>query len=213
MLTVYGRATSSNVQALLWGIEELGLPYERLDFGGEHGGLDTDVFRGMNPHGKIPAALIDGQAIWETGAILRCLATRHASEDFWPEEPVARAQVDMWAEWAKHEVAEAFTGPVFWRTARTHPDRQDPLAIAGAVETLERALQQAELRLAQMPFLCGEALSLADIQLGHVLYRYYDIDIARAGLPAVRAYYELLATRPAYQRTVMVSYESLRNTF
>ena len=32
-LTVYGRATSSNVQALLWGMEELGLSYERLDYG------------------------------------------------------------------------------------------------------------------------------------------------------------------------------------
>jgi len=45
---------------------------------------------------------------------------------------------------------------------------------------------------------------------GHVLYRYYDIDIERAELPAVRAYYDRLTARAAYQKHVMVSYEELR---
>ena len=48
MYRVYGRATSSNAQSLLWGMEELGLDYERLDFGGEFGGLDTADFRKLN---------------------------------------------------------------------------------------------------------------------------------------------------------------------
>ena len=33
MLTIWGRKTSSNVQALMWCIGELGLPYERHDAG------------------------------------------------------------------------------------------------------------------------------------------------------------------------------------
>jgi glutathione S-transferase len=33
MLNVWGRKTSSNVQALMWAIGELGLPYERHDAG------------------------------------------------------------------------------------------------------------------------------------------------------------------------------------
>ncbi len=212
MLRVYGRATSSNVQALLWGLEELGLSYERLDYGEDFGGLDTPEFLAMNPHGKIPVLTVDGRALFETPAILRYLAEGHGNEGFWPRDPLARAEVDMWAEWAKHDVAEAFTGPVFWRVVRTPTARWDRPAIRAAVETLEAQLQIAEARLAQRAFLCGGSLSLADIQFGHVLYRYFDIEITRRDLPAVRRYYDRLAGRPAYRKAVMVSYEGLHDT-
>jgi formamidase len=56
----------------------------------------------------------------------------------------------------------------------------------------------------------GEDLTLADIQFGHVLFRYFDIAIARTSRPALRRYYEALTTRPAYREHVMVSYEELR---
>ncbi len=212
MLTVLGRATSSNVQALLWGMEELGLSYERQDYGENYGGLDTPEFRALNPHGKIPVLKVGDRAIFETPAILRYLAEVHGTETFWPPEPVARATVDMWAEWAKHDVAEAFTGPVFWRVVRTPRERWDGDAIRKSVDALESQLAIAEARLATRPFLCGEALSLADIQFGHVLYRYFDIEIERRALPAVRTYFERLSARPAYQSTVMISYEVLRDT-
>ena len=46
MLRVWGRATSGNVQKVMWAIGELGLAYERIDAGREFGGLDDrDVWR------------------------------------------------------------------------------------------------------------------------------------------------------------------------
>ncbi len=211
--TVYGRATSSNVQALLWGLEEMGLSYQRLDYGEVYGGLDTEAFRVLTPHGKIPVLNVADTAIWETPAILRYLASHHGSETFWPKDPLGRATVDMWAEWAKHSVAEAFTGPIFWRTARTRPENRDAALVAVNIKTFEAELMKAEAQLEGRAFLVGDDLSLADIQFGHVLYRYFDIDIPRPDLPHLRRYYNGLATRPAYQRTVMVSYDALRNTF
>ncbi len=212
MLTVLGRATSSNVQAVIWGLEELGLDYTRLDYGENHGGLDSPEFLAMNPHGKIPVLKVGGRALFETSAILRYLATAHGDEGFWPRDPLARAEVDMWAEWAKHDVAEGFTGPVFWRVVRTPRAHWNVAAIGKAVDKLEHHLAIAEKRLGQHEFLCGEVLSLADIMLGHVLYRYFDIEIERRESPALRAYYDRLAKRPAYQKSVMVSYEVLRDT-
>ncbi len=213
MLTVYGRATSSNVQAWLWGMEELGLSYDRLDYGEVYGGLDTSAFRALTPHGKIPV-LVDGdQAIWETPAILRYLAAKHGSDRFWPKDPMARALVDMWAEWAKHSVAEAFTGPVFWRTARTKPENRDADLISRNLARLAEELAKADAQLRESDYLCGTDLTLADIQLGHVLFRYFDIDIPRRDMPGLRDYFDRLATRPAYQKAVMVSYDALKNTF
>ena len=213
MLTVYGRATSSNVQALLWGMQELGLIYDRVDCGEVFGGLDSPEFRAMTPHGKIPVLKIGDTALFETGAILRYLATAHGDDTFWPRDPVARAGVDMWAEWAKYAVGAGFTGPVFWHNTRTAPERRDAAAIRAGLDRFESALAIAEPRLTKTPYLCGDTLTLADIQFGHVLYRYFDTDLDRRALPALAAYYARLCKRPAYRMAIMVSYDTLRNTF
>ena len=73
-----------------------------------------------------------------------------------------------------------FTGGVFWPVVRTAPKDRDEAALAAALRTLGRFLDIAEKQLAGRAFLCGDALTLADIQFGHVLYRYFDIAIPRA---------------------------------
>lgn len=213
MLEIWGRKTSSNVQALMWAVGELGLDHIRHDVGHRFGGTDTHEFTAMNPNRTVPV-LRDGAnpPLWETGAILRYLATAYGTDPFWPADLIARTEVDRWAEWSKINIALGFTGPVFWRVVRTPPARQDPEAIAAALAALEEKLALADRRLAEHPYLAGPHFTLADIQFGHILYRYYDIDIPRADLPNLRRYYDSLTRRPAYRAHVMVSYEDLRET-
>jgi len=213
MLTIWGRRTSSNVQALMWCVGELNLAHIRHDAGHRYGGLDTPEFGRLNPNRTIPV-LKDGTnpPIWETGAILRYLATRYGKDSFWPSDPVRRARVDQWAEWAKLNVAQAFTAPVFWRVVRTAPQDRDPAAIARALAELEAKLALAEAQLSRHAHIAGDAFTLADIQLGHILYRYYDIGITRAPLPHLHLYYQRLSARPAFRQHVMVTYDELRVT-
>jgi len=150
------------------------------------------------------------QPIWETGAILRYLAGRYGDAPFWPSDPAVRAPVDQWAEWAKINVTLAFTAPVFWRVVRTAPSRRDPVAIAAALEKLHAILAIAEAQLARHAFLAGGDFTLADIQFGHVLYRYFDIDIERPSWPNIERYYHQLTQRQAFREHVMVSYDELR---
>lgn len=211
MLTVWGRKTSSNVQALMWGIGVMELPYIRHDIGHKYKGTETEFFSSLNPNRTIPV-LQDGSAppLWETGAILRYLANRYGAESFWPSDDTKKANVDRWAEWSKINVATAFTAPVFWRVVRTPEENRDENAIREAMVNLERNLLIAEAQLEKHSFLAGDNFSLADIQFGHVLYRYYDIDVVRKPLPRLRSYYENIALRPAFQEHVIVSYEDLR---
>ncbi|CAE1149571.1 glutathione S-transferase family protein [Serratia sp. Tan611] len=211
MLEVWGRKSSSNVQALMWCIGELGLPYQRHDVGHRFGGTDSDEFYALNPNRTIPV-LRDGDLppLWETGAILRYLANRYAPDEFWPADLIARTNVDRWMEWSKLNVALLFTAPIFWRVVRTPAAERDPAAIDQALQAFENKLMIAEQRLAGQTFLAGDTFSAADIQFGHVLYRYYDIDIGRQPLPNLRSYYDRLTERPAFREHVMVSYEALR---
>lgn len=213
MLKIWGRKTASNVQALMWCVGELGLSYERFDVGHRYGGTDSPDFLAMNPNGTLPV-LQDGDhpPLWETGCILRYLANKYADDGFWPADLLARTEVDRWAEWSKLNVAMPFTVPVFWAVVRTPKQQRDHTAIQSAVAALEKKLAIADGRLSGQPFLVGNNFTLADIQFGHILYRYFDIDIERADLPALADYYERLKSRAAYREHVMVSYDELRAT-
>jgi glutathione S-transferase len=211
MLEIWGRRTSSNVQALMWCVGELGLAFRRHDVGHKYGGNDTPEFLAMNPNGTVPVVRDDGgEPLWETGAILRYLCTRYGDDPFWPRDLTARTRIDQWAEWSKLNVALNFTAPIFWRVVRTAPRNRDPAAIAAALRLLGASLGIAEIQLTRHAYLAGEACTLADIQFGHVLYRYFDITIERPEYPALRRYYDRLTERPAFQQHVMISYEELR---
>ena len=211
MIKVWGRKTSSNVQAVMWSIGELGLAYERYDCGHRYGGLDTPEFLSMNPNGLIPVVRDDdGEPLWESSAILRYLANRYGTAPYWPDDLASRTQIDKWAEWSKINVALNFTGPIFWQVVRTPPARQDPDGLKHAIRVLDRYLDIAEKQLTIAPFLWGDHLTLADIQFGHLLYRYFDLDIERRERDGLRSYYERLVARPAYREHVMIPYDELR---
>lgn len=211
MLTIYGRATSSNVQMVMWTVAELGLDHERLDYGHVHGGLDTPEYGAMNPHRKVPV-LKDGDLVmWESAAIVRYLAARYGDGGaFWPTDPVLRARVDMWAEWGKNTLCNGFTVPIFWARVRTAAERRDTTRMEQAICDFNAFMALLADPLEDQTYICGDTLSVADIAIGHLLYRWFTIDVARDPNPVVEAYYQRLTELDHYRTHVMVSYDSLR---
>ena len=210
MLKIWGRASSSNVQCVMWCVAELNLPFERIDAGLMYGVNDTVAYLTMNPNGTIPT-LIDGEnpPLWESGAIVRYLANCYAEDAFWPSNAVERANVDRWAEWGKVSVQMIFNGPIFWKVVRT-PAGANETELKKAIDQFENKLRIADEQLAKHRFLVGDNLTLADIQFGHILYRYYEIDIDRAPIEHVKRYYDMLTSLPHYKDHVMIGFDELR---
>lgn len=211
MLTVWGRKSSSNVQVVMWCIAELGIEVNRIDAGFVYGVTDTAEYLAVNPNGTVPTIKDgDNPPLWESCAILRYVAQVYSNDAFWPKDPAQRSQVDMWAEWSKLSIASNFTSPIFWPAVRTPKERRDIVALAAAVKHFESKLMIADRRLEASEFLAGDRFTLADVQFGHVLYRYFDIKIDRTGgLNNLTRYYNDLTNRPAYREHVMVSYKEL----
>ena len=209
MLTVWGRATSLNVQSVMWTIAELGLEHRRIDWGGRFGGNDDLDYRRMNPNGLIPTLKDGDTVVWESAAIVRYLGARYGRGAFWPEDPAVRAGLDMWAEWSRTTMYPQLSR-IFGQLVRTTTSRRDMREVANASEALILSLPMLEARIGDGPWLCGETLCFADIMIGHLLYRYMTLDFAKAPTPAIDAWYARLSERPAYREHVMVSYESLR---
>lgn len=210
MLEIWGRPSSANVQAVMWCIGELNLAYKRHDIGGRFGGNDTPVFRSMNPNGTVPVLRDDqSEPLWESGAILRYLAGRYGSSVFWPDDALERAAIDKWAEWSKLNIATAFTVPVFGRVVRTAPSKRDPGAITAAIANLDVFLDVAEAQLSSNDFIATDGFTLADVQFGHVLFRYFDIDISRKSRPHLDRYYKSISGRAAFRKHVALDYSDL----
>ena len=212
MIEVFGRATSGNVQIVMWAAAELGLEIKRHDLGHSHGGLDTPEFMAMNPNGLIPVIRDHetGATLWEAAAILRYLGALYGDGDFWPLDPGRRGELDMWAEWCKWTFTPAFNLKIFWQAVRTAADQRDLAAEALAIEALKPLARMLDARIGDGPYLSGARLSFADIMAGHQLYRYYTLDFDRAETPALDAYYALLKEREPFAEHVCVSYEPLR---
>ncbi len=152
MIKVWGRRTSSNVQAVMWAIGELGLAHERYDFGHRYGGVDTPEFLAMNPNGMVPVVRDgDGEFLWESAAILRYLANRYGRAPFWPDDLATRTHIDKWAEWSKINFALNFSGPIFWHVVRTPAERRDPAALKRALGVLDRYLDIGETPAGEGP--------------------------------------------------------------
>ncbi|HTU58309.1 MAG TPA: glutathione S-transferase [Polyangiales bacterium] len=209
MLTVFGRRNSANVQKVMWLIGELRLPHRHVPKGGSFGGLDTLEYRAMNPAGKVPAIDDQGVIVWESHAILRYLAARHGAELFWPEQPAKRARSEPWMDWSQSSFQPDFLNGVFWGLYRTPEPQRDWPAIRAALTRCEAHTKMMDDMLAQRPFLAGETLSLADISVGTLMFRYFTLDIERPARPHVEAWYRRLEDRPAYRESVMVPYDDL----
>ena len=205
MLTIWGRANSSNVQKVMWTVGELDVAHVRIDAGGSFGGLDTEDFLAKNPNGKIPVIEDDGFVLWESNAIVRYLGAQYGAGSFWPEDPKARAEADKWVEWTANVLYPDFI-TVFWELYRVPEGERNMDLVDSAIVRLGKSFELAERMLDGRRFVAGDTLTFGDISLGSNLYRYYNMDIERPHLPAIEAYYLHLQERPAYRVHVMVPF-------
>ena len=60
--------------------------------------------------------------------------------------------------------------------------------------------------LADRPFVAGKSLTMGDVPLGAMAYRYYNLAIDRPFLPNVEAWYQNLSNRAPYQQHVMIPF-------
>lgn len=191
MLRLLGRATSGNVQKVIFLLEELGLDYRREDYGRQFENTGTADYLAMNPTAKVPV-LVDGElSIWESHTILRYLATK-AGSDLYPAAPGPRSQVERWMDWTL-----ASLNPVFmagFREAKKPASERGP-DTAGNITT-ELSLLNRELQ--KRGWIAGEAFSLADIAMAPVVRRCVAFPYEKPDLPALVAWRGRLEQKPAY---------------
>jgi glutathione S-transferase len=203
MLLLWGNADSVNVQKIMWCCEELGLAYQRIDAGRHFGVVNTPEFRQINPNGLVPTIDDDGFVLWESNAILRYLAAKHAAGTLWPTDVRERARADRWMDWANSTLWPTMV-PLFRAFMRTPEAQRNAAAIeADRLETVE-VLRVLDAQLAATAFVGGDTFTMGDIAVGCAAWRWMALPIERPALPNLQRWFDSLAARSAYRRVVML---------
>jgi glutathione S-transferase len=194
MIRILGRATSGNVQKVLFMLEEIGQKYAREDYGRQFNNTDTDAYRKLNPTIKVPT-MIDGDVTsWESNAILRYLAATYAPH-LTGATPGEKTLVERWMDW----MLAALNAPYL----AVFKDVKKPAEERGA----DFAAQHKDL-VAQLKILDGhiagktwfalDRLTLADIALAPVVKRCLDFPVERPPFAELTRWMAEVEKRPAF---------------
>ena len=178
-------------------LEECGLPYTVHPVDITRDEQFRPEFLSISPNNKIPA-IVDrdsGQSVFESGAILIWLAERTGM--FLPTAPAARIAT---LEWLMFQMGGV--GPMLGQAhhfLRFNPGKA-PYAEERYGAEARRLYGVLDRRLAEMPYLAGQDLTIADFATWPWLSRWEWQGIDMAEFPQVRRWYRELAARPGVQR-------------
>ena len=202
MLRILGRANSFNVRKVLWTCDELGVPFQREDWGRGYRSTDDPEFLAVNPVGLVPAVIDDGHVLRESNTIVRYLCTKHGADHLYPRDPLKRAAVEQWMDWANYETSISLRG-AFLGGQLNEPPWNNPWFVEQGRRQITKEVGQLDAHLAKgSPYVTGADFTIGDIPIGLVVNRWFCMTFERPEFSAVARYYELLTERPAYRRHV-----------
>jgi glutathione S-transferase len=201
MLKVWGRASSSNVQKVMWAVTEMGVPHERIDVGGPFGKNREKAYLDMNPNGLVPTIEEDdGFTLWESNSIVRYLAAKHKSS-LEPAEPKARAVAQKWMDWQLTVMAPAI-GPLFMGMVRTPAAERNAKAIDDSKAKTADAARMLDEQLGNTQFVAGDGFSYGDIPIGIMVWRFRELAPERQGFKNLDRWYAAVSVRAGFKQHV-----------
>ncbi|QUT06326.1 glutathione S-transferase family protein [Sphingobium phenoxybenzoativorans] len=181
----------SRGQIARWMLEEVGAPYKQTILAYDTSMKDED-YLAINPMGKVPAIVHEGNVVTECAAICAYLADVFPGAKLgpWPSE---KADYYRWLFFAAGPVEAAVTN----RAAGFRADSGKSRMMGyGTFEDTMGALEKA---LSGRPFICGGRFTAADVYVGAQV----DWGLTFGTIPSRPAFQEYairVRARPAYKK-------------
>lgn len=200
MMRVLGRITSINVRKVLWALDELGLAYDREDWGLPIRDPKVPEFLTLNPNGQVPVLVDSDFSMWESNAILVYLAERYGMGVLIPDDIQTRAIALQWLGWQVSDLNPAWMYAVL-ALQRKAPGYDNAERIAESLTRWTARMDILEAELAKgRPFIAGDSFSIADIAMGLSIHRWFCLPAEKKAMPATEDYYSRLMAREAGAR-------------
>lgn len=165
MVEIYYHPLSFPSLAPVFAAESMGIEYTTKLVDLSKGEQSSPEYLAVNPYGKVPALKEGDFTLAESASIMRYMARKNNSV-LYPNEPQAQANVDQWMDYINHHIRTNVGKVHFNRTlAAMMGAEADEKSLADGERYLESNFPAIEDCLSQQPYLCGEAMTLADIAL------------------------------------------------
>ena len=199
-IRILGKIASINVRKVLWTCDELGLEYEREDWGKGYAPTQALEFLSLNPNALVPVLITEQGPLWESNTICRYLATRHNRTDLLPADPWQKAQVEKWMDWQATDLNGAWRY-AFMALGRKDPTFDNPNLINESTANWNHILSILDKHLTETgPFICGDKFSLGDIVVGLSINRWLLTPIEKPQFSHILSYFKILEQREACQK-------------
>lgn len=176
---------------IVWMLEELGEPYERIRVGIRDGeNKDDPDFRAASPMGKVPA-IIDGPTkLWDSGAICLYLADKYpeAGLGISMDDP-RRGEFLQWLMFTNAVIEPAMVEK--FMNLEPKPQSYGHGSFDSMIAVLERGL-------AGGPWIMGDNFTAADVLLGSSIH-VMDLFAILPDSPILKDYADRCRDRPALQ--------------
>jgi glutathione S-transferase len=203
MSIVFYYAPMSSATRVYWALEELGVPFDKVKIDLSAGEQRKPEFLALNPNGKVPTMIVDGQPLFESVAmLLHPGETYGVDKGLFPPPGLARVDAFKWMAWGSVTLNEA-TMRFMRNTDKRWPAEQKS---AGAAEVARKDLgdlmRVLDGALAGRAFLLGENFSLADCAVATLTAFIGRIGIDLSPHTNVTAWIGRCMSRPALGRAM-----------
>jgi glutathione S-transferase len=157
------------------------------------------------PTGFIPAMRHGAVELFESRAIAGYIDVVFPGPNLFPSEPVAAAVAEQWISYGNGRVdrfiMREFVVPQVFPGKDKAPDME---RVNRAVPEIERVLGVLNQRLSASPYLAGDVMTFADLNVTPMIWAFHANPMGREILrkyPAVSAYYVKMSARPSFVAT------------
>lgn len=204
MIDFYTAATPNGYKISIM-LEECGLDYRPHFLRLADQDQKKPEFLAINPNGRIPAIVDDGFAVFESGAILLYLAEK--SGQFGGTDDRSRSRIIQWLMWQMGGL-----GPMMGQLNVFK--RYFPENIPAAIDRYERETYRLfgvmEDQLGRNAFIAGDDYSIADMACWPWVAAHGWPGLTLDGHPALKAWHDRIAQRPAVERALEVPPREVR---
>lgn len=166
MIKLYGNKISPPSNKVEMCLNALNMNYEFISLDLFKGENRTDKYLAVNPFGKAPAIEDEKIKLSESNAIMKYLC-RKAKSDFYPEDLVQQAEIDMWCDFVSQHLNMQGYLPIAFNkfVAKKIGLEPNEKEIKKGQEFVNRFLPIIENQLNKKKYLAGDKLTIADFCL------------------------------------------------
>lgn len=195
----------SQSERIAWLCEELNLPYELVHYTRDAvTRLSPPTLQAVHPLGAAPVIEDGDLLLAESAAIVEYLAVVYGESRLKPgSNDLTYPDFLYWFHFANGNLQPALSRLAMVNRAKLPPGHSVLLAAQGRFDLI---MQLVEARMATVPYLAGEELTLADIMSAFTfttMRLFQPVDLAP--YPHILRYLQRIGARPAYQRAMAKS--------